>query len=151
MHEAGDRSETHAFIRKSRLKCHAVAASLEEHEEFKRRIKTQTLLRSAETAAILFWALMASGQIAMRKVDGWRSPAERPSDQAIDLAASSSNLVPTEIAPNTLPRLHLPPENARLNDKTEAVHRINRKNAADDSAIRLVEDLPVAAVLGKVR
>ena len=104
-----------AFIRKWRVKCHAVAASLEEagdklftftrfpksqwksirtsnaierlHEEFKRRIKTQTVLPSAETAAMLFWALMASGQITMRKVDGWQSLAEKPSDQAIDLAA----------------------------------------------------------------
>ena len=31
------------------------------HEEFKRRIKTQTVLPSAETAAMLFWALLASG------------------------------------------------------------------------------------------
>ena len=104
-----------AFIRKWRLKCRAVAASLEEagdklftfarfpksqwksirtsnaierlHEEFKRRIKTQTVLPSAETAAMLFWALLASGQITMRKVDGWRSLNEKPSDQAIDLAA----------------------------------------------------------------
>jgi putative transposase len=99
-----------AFIRKWRLKCPAVAASLEEagdklftftrfpksqwksirtsnaierlHEEFKRRIKTQTILPSAETAALL-----ASGQITMRKVDGWQSLSERPSDQIIDLAA----------------------------------------------------------------
>src|ERR1700704_190031 len=104
-----------AFIRKWRLKCHAVAASLEEagdklftfarfpksqwksirtsneversHEEFKRRIKTQTVLPSAETAAMLFWALLASGQIAMRKVDGWQTFTEKPSHQAIDLAA----------------------------------------------------------------
>jgi putative transposase len=104
-----------AFIRKWCLKCPAVAASLEEagdklftftrfpqsqwkslrtsnaierlHEEFKRRIKTQTLLPSAETAAILFWALLASGQITMRKVDGWQSLSEKPSDPAIDLAA----------------------------------------------------------------
>jgi putative transposase len=104
-----------AFIRKWRLKCPAVAASLEEagdklftftrfpksqwksirtsnaierlHEEFKRRIKTQTLLPSAETAAMLFWALMASGQITMRKVDGWQSLSEKASDQIIDLAA----------------------------------------------------------------
>jgi hypothetical protein len=55
------------------------------HEE--RRIKTQTVLPSAETAAMLFWALLASGQITMRKVDGWQSPNERPSDQIIDLAA----------------------------------------------------------------
>ena len=104
-----------AFIRKWRLKCRAVADSLEEagdrlftftrfppsqwksirtsnaierlHEEFKRRIKTQTVLPCAETAAMLFWALLASGQIAMRKVDGWQSLAEKPDDQIIDLAA----------------------------------------------------------------
>ena len=104
-----------AFLRKWRLKCRAVADSLEEagdrlftftrfpqsqwksirttnaierlHEEFKRRIKTQTVLPSAETAAMLFWALLASGQIIMRKVDGWPSLAEKPSDQIIDLAA----------------------------------------------------------------
>ncbi len=46
------------------------------HEEFKRRIKTQTVLPSAETAAMLFWALLASGQITMRKVDGWQTLAE---------------------------------------------------------------------------
>jgi transposase-like protein len=40
------------------------------HEEFKRRIKTQTVLPSAETAAMLIWALLASGQISMRKIDG---------------------------------------------------------------------------------
>jgi transposase-like protein len=57
------------------------------HEEFKRRIKTQTLLPSAETAAMLFWALLASGQIIMRKVDGWQTLAEQPTAQCIDLAA----------------------------------------------------------------
>jgi transposase-like protein len=57
------------------------------HEEFKRRIKTQTVLPCAETAAMLFWALMASGQIVMRKVDGWQSLAEKAADQIIDLAA----------------------------------------------------------------
>ena len=104
-----------AFIRKWRLKCRAVADSLEEageklftftrlpdsqwrsarttnaverlHEEFKRRIKTQTVLPSAETAAMLFWALLASGQITMRKVDGWPTLAEAPTPQCIDLAA----------------------------------------------------------------
>ena len=104
-----------AFIRKWRLKHHAVADSLEEagarlftftrlppsqwrsarttnaierlHEEFKRRIKTQTVLPSADTAAMLFWALLASGQINMRKVDGWQTLATKPIDQPIDLAA----------------------------------------------------------------
>src|SRR5215471_8781089 len=104
-----------AFIRKWRLKCRAVADSLEEagdklftftrlpvaqwksvrttnaierlHEEFKRRIKTQTVLPSAETAAMLFWGLLASGQITMRKVDGWQTLTEKLADKPIDLAA----------------------------------------------------------------
>ena len=49
--------------------------------------KTQTILPPAETAAMLFWALLASGQITMRKVDSWQTLAEHPSDHAIDLAA----------------------------------------------------------------
>jgi len=57
------------------------------HEEFKRRLKTQTVLSSADTAAMLFWALLASGQINMRKVDGWQTLATTPIDQLIDLAA----------------------------------------------------------------
>jgi putative transposase len=105
-----------AFLRKWRLKCPGVAASLEEagdrlfaflrlpqsqwksarttnaierlHEEFKRRIKTQTVLPSAETAAMLFWALLASGQITMRKVDGWQTLAQKPAAALpLDLAA----------------------------------------------------------------
>jgi putative transposase len=54
------------------------------HEEFKRRIKTQTVLSSAETAAMLFWALLARSRCT---VDGWQSLAEKPSDQIIDLPA----------------------------------------------------------------
>jgi putative transposase len=57
------------------------------HEEFKRRIKTQTVLPSADTAAMLFRALLASGQICMRKVDGWQTLATKLVDQPIDLAA----------------------------------------------------------------
>jgi hypothetical protein len=49
--------------------------------------RTQTVLPSAETADMLFWALLASGQITTRKVDGWQSLADKPSDQVFDLAA----------------------------------------------------------------
>ena len=101
------------FLVKWRLRCRPVATSLEEaggrlftflryppeqwrslrttnaierlHEEFKRRIKTQCLLPCAETAAMLFWALLASGQITMRRVDGWQTLERSPTD--LDLAA----------------------------------------------------------------
>ena len=36
---------------------------------------------------MLFWALLASGQITMRKVNGWQTLATKPSDAVIDLAA----------------------------------------------------------------
>jgi putative transposase len=58
------------------------------HEEFKRRIKTQTVLPSAETAAMLFWALLASGQITMRKVNGWQTLGQKLTTPVpVDLAA----------------------------------------------------------------
>jgi putative transposase len=57
------------------------------HEEFNRRIKTQTVLPSAETAAMLFSALLAGGQITMRKVDGWQTLTQKLVDKPIDLAA----------------------------------------------------------------
>jgi len=104
-----------AFLRKWRLKCKAVADSLEEagdrlftftrldpsqwksarttnaierlHEEFRRRIKTQAVLPDAETAPMLFWALLASGQIVMRKVDGWETLSRPLDPETLDLAA----------------------------------------------------------------
>lgn len=35
------------------------------------------MLPCAETAAMLFWAMLASGQIVMRKVNGWETLAEK--------------------------------------------------------------------------
>jgi hypothetical protein len=32
---------------------------------------------------MLFWALFASGQITMRKVDGWQSLALKPTEQTM--------------------------------------------------------------------
>ncbi len=41
--------------------------------------KIQTILPLAETAAMLFLALLASGKITMRKFNGWQTMAEKPS------------------------------------------------------------------------
>ena len=106
-----------AFIRKWRLKHRAVADSLQEAGEPLlpsrgcRRVSggvfaPPTLLsgcmksssegsrrkpychrRTADTAAMLLWTLLASGQISMRKVDGWQTLAAKPIAQPIDLAA----------------------------------------------------------------
>ena len=85
--EAGDRLFTFLRLPPEQWKSARTSNAVERlHEEFKRRIKTQTLLPSTRTAAMLFWALMASGQITMRKIDGWETMG-RGVAQAIDLAA----------------------------------------------------------------
>lgn len=104
-----------AFVRKWRLKCRAVADSLEEagerlftftrldpsqwksapttnaierlNEEFRRRIKTQTVLPCAQTVPMLLWAMLAAGQIQMRKVDGWETLSQPLEPMPLDLAA----------------------------------------------------------------
>ena len=109
------RQKRRAFLNKWRAKCPAVAVSLEEageplftflayppeqwkslrttnaierlHEEFKRRIKTQCVVPAAETAAMLFWALLAGGQITLRRVDGWQTLDQPPARTELDLAA----------------------------------------------------------------
>jgi putative transposase len=76
LEEAGDRLFTFARMPPSQWRSLRTTNAIERlHEEFKRRIKTQTVLPSADTAAMLFWALLASGQINMRKVDGWQTLA----------------------------------------------------------------------------
>jgi transposase-like protein len=42
------------------------------HEEFRRRVKTQGSLPSEDAALILLFNLVASGQIKLRRIDGWR-------------------------------------------------------------------------------
>lgn len=104
-----------SFVRKWRLKCRAVAESLEEagerlftftrldpsqwksarttnaierlNEEFRRRIKTQTALPCAQTVPMLLWAMLAAGQIQMRKVDGWETLSQPLEPMPLDLAA----------------------------------------------------------------
>lgn len=104
-----------AFLRKWGLKCRAVADSVEEardrlftftrldlsqwksarttnaierlNGEFRRRIKTQTVLPCAETVPMLLWALLASGEIQMRKLDGWEPLSLPIEPMPLDLAA----------------------------------------------------------------
>jgi transposase-like protein len=112
---AGIETKRRAFLRKWRLKCRAVADSLEEagdrlfaftrrdptqwrsarttnaieclNGEFRRRIKTQTVLPCAKTVPMLLWALLASGQVQMRKVDGWETLSQPITPMSLDLAA----------------------------------------------------------------
>jgi putative transposase len=101
------------FLTKWRSKCPKVARSLEEageelftflrfprsqwkslrttnaierlNEEYRRRIKVQGVAPSGESVCLLFWALVASGALTLRRVDGWETLATPPME--LDLAA----------------------------------------------------------------
>jgi hypothetical protein len=60
---------------------HSLAESIREE-----RVHEQSLGRARRLSMVWIMATRASGQIVMRKLDGWESPAEKPSDRAIDLA-----------------------------------------------------------------
>ena len=103
-----------AFLNKWRAKCPGVARSLEEagdrlftflrfppsqwkslrttnaierlNLEFRRRGKVQGLEPNGDSVCMLFWALLASGAITMRKVDGYESLKEQ-AKEALNLAA----------------------------------------------------------------
>ncbi|MBU3032454.1 IS256 family transposase [Paracoccus marinaquae] len=86
--EAGDRLFTFTHLDPSQWKSARTTNAIERlNEEFRRRIKTQTVLPSPETVPMLLWALLASGQIQMRKVDGWETLSQPIEPCALDRAA----------------------------------------------------------------
>lgn len=44
----------------------------QRHEEFRRSVKTQCRLPTEDAALVLLFGLVASGQIRLRRLDGWR-------------------------------------------------------------------------------
>jgi transposase-like protein len=100
-------SARRGFLKKWRVRCAGVAASLEEageelftflrfpptqwkglrttnaleriNEEFRRRTKTQASLPNEDAVVLLLFGLLRSGQIRLRRFDGWQDmPAASP-------------------------------------------------------------------------
>ena len=108
------------FVNKWRAKCPGVARSLEEagdrlftflrfppsqwkgirttnaierlNEEFRRRVKVQGLEPNGDSVCMLFWALLASGKVVMRKAVGYES-LNQPVREELKLAASMETVV----------------------------------------------------------
>ena len=56
------------------------------HEEFRRRVKTQGSLPSEEAALTLLFSLVVSGQIKLRRLDGWQTIAAMLSQHTSEAA-----------------------------------------------------------------
>ncbi len=82
--EAGDELLTYLQYPRAMWKCIRTTNAIERlNEEIRRRLKTQCQLGSSRTPLLLIYGLLESGQIRMRRIDGWQhlspkgSPARR--------------------------------------------------------------------------
>ncbi len=76
LREGGDELLTFFRFPKTQWKTLRTTNTIERlHEEFRRRVKTQGSLPTEDAALVLLFSLVASGQIKLRKIDGWRKIA----------------------------------------------------------------------------
>jgi transposase-like protein len=77
--EAGDELLTFLRFPETQWKALRTTNAIERlNEEFRRRVKTQGALPDSTTAEVLLFGLLASGQIRMRRIDGWEEMAAGP-------------------------------------------------------------------------
>ena len=73
LQEAGEEFWTCSHFPKRQWKALRTTNAIERfHEEFWRRVKTQGSLPNAQAAESLLFGLVCSGQIRMRRIDGWQ-------------------------------------------------------------------------------
>ena len=76
LREGGDELLTFFSFPKAQWKTLRTTNVIERlNEEFRRRVKTQGALPTEDSALILLFGLVASGQITLRKLDGYKQLA----------------------------------------------------------------------------
>ncbi len=76
LREGGDELLTFFAFPKAQWKALRSTNVIERlHGEFRRRVKTQGSLPSEDAGVVLLFSLVASGQIKLRRIDGWRKIA----------------------------------------------------------------------------
>jgi putative transposase len=76
LRESGDEILTFFRFPKAQWKTLRTTNTSERlHEEFRRRVKTQSSVPSEDGAVVLLFSLVASGRMKLRRIDGWRKIA----------------------------------------------------------------------------
>jgi putative transposase len=76
LEEAGDELLTFYRFPKSQWKVLRTTNVIERlNGEFRRRVKTQASLPTEDSALVLLFSLLASGQVKLRRIDGWEDIA----------------------------------------------------------------------------
>ncbi len=87
LQEAGDELLTFYRFPTSQWKSLRTTNAIERlHGEFRRRVKTQGSLPNAQAAELLLFGLLSSGQIRMRRIDGWQHLGQIPEPLMQDAA-----------------------------------------------------------------
>ncbi len=88
LREAGEKLLTCSRLPTSQWKCVCSTNAIERlNEAFHRRVKTQGVLPTAQTAELLFYGLLLTGQIPTRRIDGWRQISAIPDALGTSAAA----------------------------------------------------------------
>jgi putative transposase len=91
LEEAGPELLTFLSFPKEQWKCIRTTNPIERlNLEFKRRVKTQSSLPSEESALLIFFGLIRSGQIEFRKINGWQRISKVMEDQTLALRKEAS-------------------------------------------------------------
>jgi len=76
LREGGEELLTFLAFPKAQWKTLRTTNTIERlHGEFRRRVKTQGSLPNEDAALRLLFSLVVSGQIKLRRIDGWRKIA----------------------------------------------------------------------------
>ena len=76
LREGGDELLTFLTFPKAHWKTLRITNTIERlHGEFRRRVQTQGSLPTEDAALVLLFSLVASGQIKLHRIDGWRKIA----------------------------------------------------------------------------
>ena len=87
LREGGDELLTFFRFPKGQWKTLRTTNAIERlHEEFRRRVKTQGSLPSEDAAVVLLFSLVASGQIKLRRIDGWQKIGSMLSQRTVEAA-----------------------------------------------------------------
>ncbi|MGH7254605.1 MAG: IS256 family transposase, partial [Nitrospirales bacterium] len=88
LREAGEERLTFSRLPSRQWKSARTTNAIERlHGEFRRRVKTQGALPTAQTAEVLLYGLLLTGQIRMRRLDGWQQLSAIPAALATTAAA----------------------------------------------------------------
>ena len=87
LREGGDELLTFFRFPKAQWKTLRTTTVIERlHGEFRRRVKTQGSLPGEDAAVVLLFSLLASGQVKLRKIDGWQKIGSVLSRRTVEAA-----------------------------------------------------------------